>query len=280
MRARLLVLAAAVLFSTGGAAIKATTLTAWEVASFRSGIAAIAILLMLPGSRRRPDAATLGVGLVYAATMVLFVTANKLTTAANAIYLQSTAPLYILLAAPVLLRERVQKADLVFMGALAVGLATFFVGQEAPRDTASNPPLGNLAALGSGLTWAGTVMGLRWLGSRSPNPQATQPALVTGNLLACLLVLPFAVPTTISAPDLAIVVGLGVVQIGLAYVCLSAGLSGVPALEASLLLLLEPVLNPAWAWVFHGEQPGPWALAGAAVILTATIARTSLGPRA
>ena len=280
MRARLLVLAAAVLFSTGGAAIKATTLTAWEVASFRSGIAAIAIFLMLPGSRRRPDAATLGVGLVYAATMVLFVTANKLTTAANAIYLQSTAPLYILLAAPVLLRERVKKADVVFMGALAIGLATFFVGQEAPRGTAPNPPLGNIAALSSGLTWAGTVMGLRWLGSRSSDPRSTQPSLVVGNVLACLLVLPFALPTTIGGADLAIVIGLGVVQIGLAYVCLSAGLSGVPALEASLLLLIEPVLNPVWAWVFHGEEPGPWALAGAAIILAATVARTTYDWRA
>ncbi len=118
MRARLLVLAAAVLFSTGGAAIKATSLTAWQVASFRSGIAALAVLVMLRGARRVPDRATWLVGIVYAATLVFFVFANKNTTAANAIYLQGTAPLYILLAAPVLLRERVSGADLVFMAAL------------------------------------------------------------------------------------------------------------------------------------------------------------------
>jgi drug/metabolite transporter (DMT)-like permease len=280
MRARLLVLAAALLFSTGGAAIKATTLSAWEVASFRSGIAAIALLLMLPGSRRRPDGPTLLVGLVYASTMVLFVTANKLTTAANAIYLQSTAPLYILLVAPLLLREPVRRADLIFMLALGLGLGAFFLGHEPPRDTAPDPALGNMAALASGLSWAGTVMGLRWLSGRTAGPHATQPALVVGNVFACLLILPLALPAALSGADLVIVLWLGVVQIGLAYACLAGGIAGVPALEASLLLLVEPVLNPIWAWVVHGEEPGAWALAGGAIILAATAVRTVADRRA
>ena len=194
MRARLLVLAAAVLFSSGGAAIKSTSLTAWQVASFRSAIAAVAILCMLRGARRLPDRATWLVGAVYAATMVLFVVANKLTTAANAIYLQGTAPLYILLVAPLVLREPVRRADLVFMGALALGLAAFFMGQDVATGTAPNPALGNLAALSSGLTWAGTVMGLRWLGRRSDDPRATQPSLVAGNLIAAGAALPLALP--------------------------------------------------------------------------------------
>ena len=280
MRARLLVLAAAVLFSSGGAAIKSTSLTAWQVASFRSAIAAVAILCMLRGARRLPDRATWLVGAVYAATMVLFVVANKLTTAANAIYLQGTAPLYILLVAPLVLREPVRRADLVFMGALALGLAAFFMGQDVATGTAPNPALGNLAALASGLTWAGTVMGLRWLGRRSDDPRATQPSLVAGNLIAAGAALPLALPiVTFSATDLAILLFLGVFQIGLAYVCLSSGIGGVPALEASLLLLLEPVLNPVWAWLVHGEMPTGWALAGGAIIMTATTVRTVWGGR-
>jgi drug/metabolite transporter (DMT)-like permease len=277
MRARLLVLAAALLFSTGGAAIKSTTLTAWQVASFRSAIAAVAILCMLRGARRAPDGPTWAVGAIYAATMVLFVLANKLTTAANAIYLQATAPLYILLTAPFLLREPVRRADLVFMGALALGLGAFLLGQEVASGTAPNPELGNLAALGSGLTWAGTVMGLRYLGRRSPDdPRATQPSLVTGNVLASLLTLPLALPLAdVLGRDLVIVAFLGVFQIGLAYVCLSGGIGGVPALEASLLLLLEPVLNPVWAWLVHGETPGEWSLAGGAIIMAATTIRTA-----
>jgi drug/metabolite transporter (DMT)-like permease len=276
LRARLLVLAAAVLFSSGGAAIKSTSLTAWQVASFRSAIAAIAILCMLRGARRLPDRATWLVGAVYAATMVLFVVANKLTTAANAIYLQGTAPLYILLVAPLVLREPVRRADLVFMGALALGLGAFFMGQDVATGTAPNPALGNLAALSSGLTWAGTVMGLRWLGRRSDDPRATQPSLVAGNLIAAGAVLPLALPvTTFSSSDVFILLFLGVFQIGLAYVCLSSGISGVPALEASLLLLLEPVLNPVWAWLVHGEMPTGWALLGGAIIMAATTVRTA-----
>jgi DME family drug/metabolite transporter len=280
LRARLLVLAAAVLFSSGGAAIKSTSLTAWQVASFRSAIAAVAILCMLRGARRLPDRATWLVGAVYAATMVLFVLANKLTTAANAIYLQGTAPLYILLVAPLVLREPVRRADLLFMGALALGLGAFFMGQEVATGTAPNPALGNLAALASGLTWAGTVMGLRWLGRRSDDPRATQPSLVAGNLIAAGAALPLALPvTTFSSTDLIILLFLGVFQIGLAYVCLSSGISGVPALEASLLLLLEPVLNPVWAWLVHGEMPTGWALLGGAIIMAATTVRTVGGVR-
>jgi DME family drug/metabolite transporter len=268
-------MAAAVLFSSGGAAIKSTTLTAWQVASFRSAIAALAILFMLRGARRIPDRATWMVGVIYALTMVLFVVANKLTTAANAIYLQATAPLYILLAAPLLLREPVKRIDLLFMGALGLGLGAFFMGQDTASGTAPNPGLGNMAALASGVTWAGTVIGLRWLGRRSGDPGATQPSLVAGNVVAALATLPLALPVaTFTGTDVVILLFLGVFQIGLAYVCLSSGIGGVPALEASLLLLLEPVLNPVWAWLVHGEMPTGWALIGGAIIMVATTVRT------
>jgi DME family drug/metabolite transporter len=141
--------------------------------------------------------------------------------------------------------------------------------------TAPNPALGNLDALASGLTWAGTVMGLRWLGRRSDDPRATQPSLVAGNLIAAGAALPLALPViTFNTSDLVILLFLGVFQIGLAYVCLSSGISGVPALEASLLLLLEPVLNPVWAWLVHGEMPTGWALLGGAIIMAATTVRT------
>jgi len=275
LRARLLLLAAAALFSTGGAAIKAASLSAWQVASFRSGVAALALLVLLPGARRTPGAPGIGVGVVYAATMILFVLANKLTTSANAIFLQSTAPLYLLLASPLLIAEPVRRTDLWFMAALAAGLTAFFTGYEAPRETAPAPPLGNLLALASGVTWAATVLGLRWMSTRSTDPLAMPPTLVAGNAIACLAALPLALPAVaISAIDVALVLFLGVFQIGLAYACLSVGITGVTALEASLLLLLEPVLNPVWAWLLHGEAPGAWALAGGTIILAATAIRT------
>src|SRR5262245_63224599 len=121
-----MVLAAAVLFSTGGAAIKATSLTGWQVASFRSGIAALALLVFLPRARRLPTVSMGVVGIVYAATLILFVTATKLTTSANAIFLQDTSPLYVLLLSQLLLSERVYRADLLLLVALAAGLSTYF----------------------------------------------------------------------------------------------------------------------------------------------------------
>jgi drug/metabolite transporter, DME family len=270
-----MVLAAAVLFSTGGAAIKATSLTGWQVASFRSGFAALALLVFLPRSRRLPTTPMWLVGIVYAATLVLFVTATKLTTAANAIFLQDTSPLYVVLLSPLVLRERVKWADVWFMVALAAGLVAFFLGHEAPRESASNPHRGDLLAVASGLTWAATIIGLRWLSTRTQDPDASEPALVAGNIMAFLATLPFALPTgATTTTDWAIVIYLGVIQIGLAYVCFSIGMAGVPAIEASLLLLLEPVLNPVFSWLVHGEVPNRWSMAGGAIILSATAART------
>jgi drug/metabolite transporter (DMT)-like permease len=274
LRPRLLVLAAAALFSTGGAAIKSVSLTGWQVASLRSAVAVVTLAILLPNSRRRPSPSMILVGVFYAATLILFVQATKLTTAADAIFLQDTAPLYVLLAAPFLLGERVVKADLWFMLALAVGLSFFFVGKEAPIGTAPNPFAGNVAAAASGLTWAGTVIGLRWLGTRSPDGSAIEPALLTGTAISAIFALWPALPITgVSLHDWSIVIYLGVVQIGLAYACLSKGLPGVPAVEASLLLLLEPVLNPIWSWMVHGEKPGPWQFGGGALILSATAVR-------
>src|SRR5882672_5994553 len=106
------------------------------------------------------------VGLAYAITMLSFVVANKLTTSANAIFLQYTSPLYILFLGPVVLGERVRRSDLVYMAVVLSGLCLFFVGNEAAGETASNPTLGNLLGVLSGATFAATIVGFRWLGKR------------------------------------------------------------------------------------------------------------------
>jgi drug/metabolite transporter, DME family len=278
MRPRLLIVSAAILFSTAGAAIKSTTtMTAWQVAAMRSLIAAVALFVFLPEARRHWSWRNGAVGLVYAVTLVLFVTANKLTTAANAIFLQATAPVYILLAAPWLLREHIRRDDVPFMIAVGLGLAAFFVGVDAPVASAPNPPAGNLAAVASGVTYALTVMGLRAVART--HPHASLNIVVSGNLLAAAVCLPVGWPITGAQPfEWAILIWLGVFQIGLAYVCLSRGMRHVTALEASLLLLAEPVLNPVWAWLAHGERPGRWALAGGALIVAATTGRAVKAP--
>ncbi|MFO0931912.1 MAG: DMT family transporter [Planctomycetota bacterium] len=276
--ARLRLLLAAALFSTGGVAIKGCGLSPWQVSAFRSGIGALTLLALAPESRRGWTLRTLVVGLAYAGTVTLFALANRMTTSANAIFLQSTAPLYLLLLGPWLLREPLHRRDLAFLGALAVGMAFFFVGVEPASRTAPDPGLGNALAAGSGLCWALTILGLRWLGRDGSGGAG---ATVVGNLLGCALALPFALPLGASTPtDWALVTFLGVVQIGVSYVLVTRATRHVPALEATLLLLLEPVLNPIWSWLVHGERPGPWSLLGGAIILVATFARARGSGRA
>jgi len=275
-RARLQLVAAAVLFSTGGAVIKYTSMTGWQVASVRSGIAAVALALMLPEARRGIGRRTLIVSVAYAATLILFVVANKLTTSANTIFLQATGPLYILLLAPWLLHERFRPSDLLFMAVVAVGLVLFFTGSDTPVRTAPAPAQGNLLAALSGFTWALTLMGLRWMGA-DESGGSPAGAVVLGNALACLVTLPLALPLYgARAADWIALGYLGLFQIALAYALVTRAVGKLPALEISIILLVEPVLNPVWSWLVHGERPSSWALVGGALILGATALRSVL----
>jgi drug/metabolite transporter, DME family len=281
-KARIQLIGAALLFSTGGAAIKAADFTGWQIASLRSGFAALALLLLVPEARRVwPLRQAQGsvwrsvlVGISYAGCLTLFVLANRLTTAANTIFLQSTAPLYILILAPWLLKEPVRRRDLGFMLVVGLGLMLFFIGVEQPVATAPDPVRGNLLALVSGFCWALTVCGLRWL-TAEPRRGSPVAAVASGNLTAFLVTLPFALPLgSHSLTDWSVLIYLGVFQIALAYVLVTSAINHIPALEASMILLIEPALNPVWAWLAHGEVPGVWAMLGGAIILGATTAKS------
>jgi drug/metabolite transporter (DMT)-like permease len=153
-------------------------------------------------------------------------------------------------------------------------MAFCFAGQPQATITAPDPILGNSLAALCGLSWALTLMGLRLVERDHAEEGLGMSVVVVGNVIAAAVSLPFAWPLP-SAPaaEWATVVYLGVVQIGLAYICLTRAMRHLPALEASLLLLLEPVLNPLWAWLIRGEYPGGWVLAGGAMIIAATGAR-------
>jgi len=156
-------------------------------------IAAVALFLWLRG-RVRWTPGTLAAGLVYAATLSLFVGATKLTTAANAIFLQSTAPLYLLLLAPLVLRERVYLRDVLYLAAIAAGLVFCFAGTPGATATASNPALGTWLGAASGLAWALTLVALRIIGRGDANTTDAVAPVVAGNVLAVLIALPFALP--------------------------------------------------------------------------------------
>jgi len=272
--ATLQVVAAAVLFSTGGAGIKAAAFSGVQVSALRSGIAAIVLMLFVRGHLTW-SAPVLGVSLVYGSTLTLFVLGTKLTTAANAIFLQSTYPLYVLLLSPLLLGERIGRRDMLYLAAVAAGLLLCVIGRPPATITAPNPTLGNVFAILSGVAWAMTLLGLRYVERDATEPSPAMAAVITGNALASLAALPFAWPLPMaSASEWATIVYLGVFQIGLAYIFLTKAVGRLPALEISLLLLLEPVLNPVWAWLVRGERPGTWTIAGGAIIILVTAVKS------
>lgn len=265
MLPRLYLLAAAVLWSTAGAAIKHCSLSGWQIAGGRSIVAAIVLFALSRDARQRPTKSVALVALAYSATVTLFVLANKLTTAANAIFIQDTAPLYVALLSPWLLRERASRAELLAVPVYVLGISLFF-GDKLEMGHVQ----GNFVALASGLAFAFCIIGFR----RVRDGRAIAAA-AWGNLFAFLYSIPFSLsadaPTTL---DLGIVAFLGIFQLALAYTLFAKGLREVPAVEASLLILLEPVLSALWAYLFANETPGPYALLGGTVVLAATIWRT------
>ena len=274
---RLQLICAALLMSAGGAAIKGCeSFSSWQIASFRAGIAAAILLLVVPGVRRHCNWPTVCIGVAYAGASVLFVLANRLTTAANAIYLQCTYPIAVVLLSTCFLKEPLRRRDALFMVALAVGLGLFFFGGTQPSASAPDPVRGNLMAMVSGLFWAITVTGLRWLTTRGGREGSGGAAAVAiGCLIACAITLPFALPVKGSRiADWLIVAYLGCFGIALVFILINRALKKVSAIEAGLLLLIEPALNPLWAWALQGENPGLPALVGGTIILIATACHT------
>ena len=265
--ARLYVLGAALLFSTGGAAIKLSELTPWQISAFRSGLAALLLWCLLPEWRMWWRPHSLVVGFAFGMTLILFVTANTLTTAANAIFLQYSAPVLVLLLSPLLLGEKNCRSDFVFVGAMATGMLLLLAGQDAPTQTSPAPRQGNLVAACTGITWALAIIGLRWLGRQHDARETGGAAIVAGNIIALLVCLPFALPLTdVTTIDWAVLLYLGVFQVAIAYLCLVRGVRHLRAFEVSLLLALEPVASGVWAWLIHGEIPSTMATIGCAVI--------------
>jgi drug/metabolite transporter (DMT)-like permease len=276
----LAMLGAAVLWSTGGLFIKAVSLDAFGVTMWRSLLAGIAIALVMrvrPFAPWRQGWITWGAAISYAAMLLLFVSATKLTTAANAIFLQYTAPLYVLVLGGILLNERPTRLDVLTVLVAFGGMGLFFVGQLDASDLG-----GNVAAIASGLAFAAFLVFLRLPGCA---PEARPRAMVLGNAL--LVVVTLAVNLgrgsgeafTPGLADAAGLIWLGVIQIGFAYVLFGFGIAHIAALEATLIGMLEPVLNPIWVFLFLGETPGWWAVLGGAIIIAAVASRTIISER-
>jgi drug/metabolite transporter (DMT)-like permease len=265
----LFVLAAALLWSTGGLFIKATPLDAFQLSFGRSLFAAVTVAVLTRREGFRANGLTLVSSILYAALLLLFVMANKLTTAANAIFLQYTAPVYVLVLEPLLFKERFRRSDVFVVVACVAGMSLFFVGQLRPQDVS-----GNLTALASGVCFALFLLSLRHPRASGVNRASS---VIYGNLLLCLVTLPSFVPVAgaLTLKDTLIVLYLGVIQIGLAYTLFTLGMArGVRSLDAGVVGYIEPMLNPVWVFLFLGERPSGWAIVGGCVIIAAVLAHT------
>lgn len=263
----LLLVATAILWSLGGVLIKSVEWPSMAKAGARSAVAGAILWAWLrrPCFTWRP--AQLGAALAYAATVSFFVVANDRTTAANAIFLQYTGPVYVALLGPWLLGERAKRSDWLCIAVALAGIALFFRDQFSSRGL-----VGILAALGSGLSFGIMVILLRKERDASPGS-----ALLLGNLLAAAIGLPFAIGHPLAAPQAGMLLFLGVVQLGIPYILYSTAIRHVTALEAVLIPMLEPILNPIWVAMAKGEVPGRWSLVGGGLVLGAVLLRGLAG---
>lgn len=266
----LLVLGAAILWSTGGLFIKATHLSAFELSFGRSLLAAITIAIVTRREGFGINTVSAITSILYAGLIILFVLATKLTTAANAIFLQYTAPVYVLILEPIFYKEKFRGRDLVTVAVCVAGMSLFFVGKLRPEDVS-----GNLLALASGLCFALFFLLMRHSKARKVNRASSA---IYGNLIAVLICAPAFVSAArrgIAPADFARIAYLGVIQIGVAYLLFTLAMArGVRSLDASIIGYVEPVLNPVWVFLFIGERPSGWAIIGGAIIIVSVLAHT------
>lgn len=267
-----LLMLAALCWSLGGVLIKRVDWPPLAVAGGRGLIAAVFLALTSRGLKFTWSPVQLGAAAAYAGTTVLFVIANKLTTAANAILLQYTAPVWIALLGAWFLGERTRRADWVTIAVVLAGLALFFAdGLQLGGLT------GNLFGLASGVSFALMILAL----SRQKHGGPPLESIILGNLLAFAIGLPFIVKAPLPSSDGLIALGLlGTVQLGVSYWLYARALRHVTAIEAVLVPVVEPILNPVWALLALGEKPGPYALAGGALVLGAVTLRAVASVRA
>ncbi len=269
-RAVIFLMLTALLWSSSGLFVKLIAWSPLAILSARSMVSSGVFLIYL---RRWPwpvNRWQVAAALCYVGAQLFFITATKLTTAANAIFLQYTAPIYVILLAYWLLGERPQRADWVWMPVILVGLVLFFGDRLSLTGM-----YGNVLAMISGVALAGTMVCMR-------GPAIGEPAraILLGNFISIAIGLPALLGETWTLANAGSILYLGVFQIGLSFVLYTIAIQRVPALEATLILTLEPILNPIWVFWVLGETPGPLALTGGLIVLGAIVARGVSGARA
>lgn len=254
-----LLILTSILWSFAGVCIKFMSWNGFAIAGIRGLIASLVMLVVI----RRPHLPRSGFQfaaiLSYVGLVILMVLSTKLTTAANAILLQYTAPIYSAILGYFILREPVSRHDIVVIILVLSGLAMFLYDGLAGGRMA-----GNILALLSGVCYGSMNVFMRKCSQFSPADN-----IFWGNLLAFLLMLPFMDHPELSKWNIGMILFMGVFQLGLAYILYAIAIPYVPALEATIITVLEPILNPVWVMLFYGEKPSILTVLGGAIVLLA-----------
>ncbi len=261
---------AAFCWSSGGVLIKAVDWSPLAVAGARGGIAAVFLLLTCRGLRFHFSRVQVIAAGLYAACTITFCLATKLTTAANAILLQYTAPVWIALFGAWFLGERATRADWATIAVVLAGMGLFFA-----EDLEMAAFAGNAVAVLAGVFFAGMTIALRKQKDASP-----VESIILGNAIACLAGLPWILRAPMLTPEgWAALAALGVVQLGVSYWLYARAIKHVTALEAVLIPVIEPILNPVWVLIAMGERPSGLALVGGTIVLGAATWRAVVAVR-
>ncbi|MBS4031753.1 MAG: EamA family transporter [Clostridiales bacterium] len=266
-KAVVLLIITALLWSMGGLLIKLIPWHPIAIAGSRSAIAALLFFVYVRKPKWTGSSAQLGGAVAYAGTVITFVAATKMTTAANAILLQYTAPVYVALFGAWFLKERTGLADWITVVTVIGGMILFFIDDLSPGYM-----LGNIFAMLSGMCFAVMVLCLRKQKDGSP-----LESVLYGNILTAVIALPFLTgQPRLDIAGWVTIAGLGVFQLGLSYIMYTVAIKHVTALDAILIPVVEPILNPVWVLLFIGEVPGSWALLGGVIVLFSVTARCLL----
>ena len=266
-KAIILLICTAILWSKGGFLIK---LIDWHPVAIAGGRSIIAALIMW-AYVKKPKFTWSNIQIMgavaYALTVILFVIANKLTTAANTILLQYTGPIYVALFSYWFLKEKITAIDWITIHVVIIGMTLFFIEKLSPDGI-----LGNLAAILAGIAFGWLALCLRKQKDESP-----LESLILGNILTGIIGLPFIIDSGIpSQQSIIALLVLGIFQLGLPYILYSKAIKHVSALDAVLIPVLEPILNPLWVFLLLGESIGMWPMIGGAIIIVAITTRSIL----
>lgn len=265
IKAIIYIIIAAILLSTGGILLKFVDMQPMAIASLRGLISTIVVWAYLRKPKFTFSKPQVIGAISYAGMVTGFILANKLTTAANAIILQFTAPIWIALISYWVLKEKIHWYDWTAIAIVSGGMVLFFIDSVGGGSMA-----GNIVAILSGVALAGATVGMRLQKEGSP-----VETTLMGHFITFIVGLPFLFGANFTMQNVIVILILGIFQVGISYILYALAVKHLTALETILIMYLEPILNPVWVFLFVGEKPSHLALIGG-IIVIATVAIRSI----